>query len=201
MLTTLENVKAYLQISATDTSQDTFLNLLIGSMQDLIENYCNRTFELTTYTAEQHTIMHKIFVNNYPIQSIQQIRRSSDDVLDIVLDENNIITAYRIHPNYVEMIDWKYVTMSNKLMWADHEESYVEIDYTAGWTQDQIPNDLMLAATKLVALEYKVSTENRIGLEAESEGDVKFTYYKNAAQSLPADIQMILDRYSKTRVG
>ena len=201
MLTNLENIKSYLQILDTDTSQDPFLTMLMGSVNDLIENYCNRKFSLQSYTAEQHTISHKIFVYNYPIVSVQQIRRSDEDVLDIVLTDDNLIDAYRIHPNYVEMIDWKYVTMSNKTMYVNKEESYVEIDYTAGWTDAQIPNDLMLAATKLISLEYKVSRENRIGLEAESEGDVKMTYYKTAAQSLPADIQMILDRYSKMRVS
>lgn len=199
-LTTAIKCKNYLGPSYTDTTDD-FLNDLIASIQDEIENYCNRHFDLQTYTAEQHRINHKIFTYNYPIVSVQQIKRSSDDVLDIVLTVDDMTNAYRIHPNYVEMIDMKYVTMSNKTMYAMKEESYVEIDYTAGWTQDQIPNDLMLAATKMVALEYTISRENRIGLESESEGAVKQTYYKNAAQSIPADIQLVLDRYSKARVG
>ncbi|AGK96799.1 head-tail connector protein [Clostridium pasteurianum] len=197
-LTTLDNVKSYLQI--TDGSEDSFLTLLIGSIQDLIENYCHRHFELATYTAEQHRINHKVFVYNYPIVSVQQIRRSSDDVLDIVLTQDDMTGAYRIYPNYIEMIDMKYVTMSGRTMYAMKEESYVEVDYTAGWTQDQIPSDLMLASTKLVALEYTISREGRIGLEMEREGYVQQTYYKNNAQSLPADVQLVLDRYKKVRV-
>lgn len=199
-LTTAIKCKNYLGASYSDTTDD-FLNDLIGSINDLIENYCNRKFSLQTYTAEQHRISHKVFVYNYPIVSVQQIRRSSEDVLNIVLTEDDLINAYRIHPNYIEMIDWKYVTMSNKTMYVNKEESYAEIDYTAGWTDAQIPNDLMLAATKMVALEYTISRENRIGLESESEGAVKQIYYKNAAQSIPSDIQLILDRYSKVRMG
>ena len=191
-LTTLDNCKSYLQIE--DTSQDLFLNMLIKSVQKEIENYCNRQFDLQTYTNEQHKVNHKIFTHNYPIVSVEAIRRTYDGTLDIELTPNELNGSYRIHPNYVELLDMKYVTMSNKTMWAFKEESYVEIDYTAGWSQEQIPGDLTLAATKMVALEYTISRESRIGLESESVGGVKYTYYKNAAQSIPADIQLVLDR-------
>lgn len=200
-ITTLENCKAYLNIAVTDTSSDNILNMLIGSIQQLIESYCKRKFELQAYTGEQHTINHKIYTDNYPIVSVEGLKRSSDDVLDIVLTEDDMTGAYRIHADYIEMIDMKYVTMGNKTMYAEKEQSYVELDYTAGFSQDEMPSDLMLAATKLVALEYLISSEGRIGVEILKEGAIQETYYKSSSQSMPMDVKAILDRYAKVRVG
>lgn len=190
-LTTIDKVKSYLQI--TTTTDDAFISDLITNVQSLVENYCDRNFDSQIYTMEQHTAMHKVFPFNYPIISVQAIRRSGIDIANI----DTQFTSYRIHPSYIELLDYKYVTMGNKFMWANHEESYVEIDYTAGYTV--IPGDLSLAATKLVALEYKESRENRLGVESESEGAVKYIYSKKD-EGIPLQISSVLDKYSKVRV-
>lgn len=197
-LTDITKCKAYLGAAYTDTTDD-FLTMLVDEVQAEIENYCNRKFDIHSYTAEQHTSMHKIFVNNYPIKTVEAIRRVAPDVFNIAYTAEDAMNTFRIHPSYIEMIDFKYVTMSNKIMWMNKEESYVEVDYTAGYEQNEIPNDLSFAATKLVAWEYKESRENRLGIESESVGAVKYTYSKKD-MAIPATISSVLDRYSKVRV-
>jgi hypothetical protein len=199
-LTTTDKCKAYLGVSYIDTTDD-FLNDLIDSVQGEIENYCNRSFDLQTYTAEQHEIMHKVFPNNYPIVSVQAIRRIGPDVFSLYYTsgDDNTINNFRVYPAYIEMLDMKYVTMGNKIMWGNHEASYVEVDYTAGYDATNMPKDLSLAATKLVAWEYKQSRENRLGIETEKEGGVQYIYSKTDL-AIPAQISSILDRYSKIRV-
>lgn len=195
MLTTLANVKSYLNIN--DTLQDNFINMLLPSVNETVENYCNRKFDVISYVGEQHTINHKIFTYNYPIISVEKIERSMGADIDIRFLDDGTYTNYTLYPSYISMLDYKYITMTNKLQWGGHEESYVTIDYTAGYTT--IPSDLMLAATKLVALEYKISRENRLGIEAESEGDVHFIYEKKD-QSIPLTISSVLDNYRKIRI-
>lgn len=200
MLTNLTKVKGYLRIPLSNTDEDEFLIMLIDSVNSTIENYCNRKFAVSSYTGEQHTIMHKVFPLNYPIKSVENIVRIGADAVNIPYTLGDGYTNYRVYPGYIEFLDWKFVTMTNKLQFANHEESYVAIDYTAGYTDDEIPGDLSLAATKLVVLEYKDSRETRLGVEQEREGDVQFTYMKKDI-AMPANIESTLKKYCKLRVG
>jgi hypothetical protein len=192
-LTTLENVKSYLGISLTDTSDDSFINLLIADVQATVENYCHRHFDVNTYTSEQHNINHKIFPKETPIKNVTKIIRLDDNIDNTVPDDNGM-NNYRIFPSYVELLDYKYVTMGDRLKYVNSEESYVEITYTAGY--DTPPADLSLAATKLVVLEYKDSRENRLGVEQEREGDVQYIYSKKDSE-MPLNISSVLDRYKR----
>jgi hypothetical protein len=190
-ITTIEKCKRYLGISLTDTSNDDFINDLIISVQSTIETYCHRKFDVATYTAEQHNIKHKIFPKNFPIKSIDSIVRVDTPFMD-TMPQLFEVANYRLFPHYIELIDYRYVTMTNKLQYVSNESSYVEITYTAGY--DVIPSDLALAATKLVAIEYKDSRENRLGVEQEREGDVQYIYSKKDSE-MPINISAVLDRY------
>lgn len=195
-LLTLSQVKSYLKISQSDTSEDDFISsIIIPGVQASIEKYCNRHFDVNTYTAEQHIINHKIFTNEYPIISVDSIVRVGDNL--VIPSDSNMYTNYRIFPTYVDLLDWKYVTMGNRLKYANIEQSYVEITYSAGY--ETIPYDLALAAIKLSALEYKESREERLGVESESEGTLKYTYMKKDI-AMPANISTVLDSYKKVRV-
>ncbi len=196
LLTTLAKVKSYLKINNTD--DDEFINMLIDSAESTIENYCNRKFSIQSYTGEQHTIMHKVFPQNYPIKSVERIVRAGPAVFNLSYVTGDGYTNFRLHPTYIEFMDWKYVTMTNKIQWGTHEESYIEISYTAGMSDNEIPGDLSLVATKLVALEYKESRENKLGVEIEKEGDVQFTYMKKDI-AMPANIATVLQKYCKIR--
>lgn len=193
-LATLADVKSYLRIS--DNSDDSFINLLIADVQATIENYCHRHFDVNTYTSEQHNINHKIFTKETPIISVSNIVRLDGSIINTIPDSNDM-TNYRIFPGYVELLDYKYVTMGNRLKYVNNEESYVEITYTAGY--DTPPADLSLAAIKLIALEYKESREDRLGVEQESEGDVKYTYSKKDSE-MPLNISAVLDRYKRVSI-
>ncbi|MBZ9615300.1 head-tail connector protein [Clostridium estertheticum] len=191
-LTTVAKCKSYLGPSYID-SEDDFLTDLIDNVQTIVENYCHRHFDETSYISEQHNINHKIFTKETPIISVENIVRLDGSIVNTVPNSNGM-SNYRIFPGYVELLDYKYVTMGDKLKYVNSEESYVEISYTAGY--ETAPADLRLAATKLVALEYKESRENRLGIEQESEGDVSYTYSKKDSQ-MPLNISAILDRYKR----
>jgi hypothetical protein len=196
MLTTIDKVKNYLKI--TDTSDDPFIADLLQYVQGIIENYCDRHFEVNTYTSEQHNIMHKIFPKEYPIRSVTSILRVSSDVIDVAPDSSGV-TNYRVYPSYIDLLDYKNVTMTNKTQYINKEPSYVEITYQAGYDTDKIPFDLQMAAVEMTALKYKESRENRLGVEQESEGAVRYTYAKKDAE-MPLTISCILDRYKKVKL-
>jgi len=194
-LTTLKDVKSYLGIALTDDTHDILINLLIPSIQTTVENYCHRHFDISIYSSEQHNINHKIFPYQTPIISVQNIVRLDGSIINTSPDINEM-SNYRVFPGYVELLDYMYVTMGDKLKYVNNEQSYVEISYTAGF--EKIPADLSLAAIKLVALEYKDSTEDRVGLVSSSEGGVHEVYIgKDINSEMPLSISGILDRYSR----
>jgi len=194
-LTTLTKCKNYLGTSYVDTTDD-FLNDLILATQVTVENYCHRHFDITVYKGEQHNIKHKIFPKETPIISVQNIVRLDGSIINTLPDSNDM-TNYRIFPGYVELLDYIYVTMGDRLKYVNSEESYVEIDYTAGFTA--IPADLSLAATKLIVSEYKESREDRLGLVSHSEGAISDTYYKTENE-IPISIRGVLDRYKRVSI-
>jgi len=196
-LTTIEKCKRYLGPNCPD-GDDEFIDDLIKNAQSLIENYCHRHFDIKTYTGEQHNINHKIFTKETPITSVINIVRLDGSIINTVPDSSDM-TNYRIFPGYVELFDYKFVTMGNRLKYVNNEESYIEITYTAGF--ETVPADLSFAATKLVAMEYKESREDRLGLASHSEGAISDTYIAKGINSeMPLSVSAILDRYRRVSI-
>lgn len=199
MLTTLNKVKSYLNL--TDDTQDGFLVDMILAAQTQIEQYCHRKFDLQEYTNEQHISNHAIYPNNYPIKTIKEIRRINNSVYDNYTLDLSPTLDYRIFPTEIQLLDYKQVTITNRLQWAGHEESYIEIDYIAGYSDDDIPYDLSLACTKLVCLEYKCSREDRLGIDNDTVGPLKTQYSKDSVETgIPKYITCILDKYKKVHM-
>jgi hypothetical protein len=196
-LTDLATCKMYLQIDPLDVSEDDFITLLLSGVQARVEAYCKRVFEVATYTNEQHNVLHMIYPNQFPIKEVISISRLGQDLYD---PTSAPLLNYRIYPDYIEIMDGMTETMTNKLQYLNHEESYVEISYTAGWLPEEIPADLQIATAKLVALDYKESVEDRIGLESYSEGAIHEIYFKNAESPMPITISSVLDKYKKIRM-
>jgi hypothetical protein len=193
-LTCLDDVKNYLNV--TTTTDDSFISLLIADVQTTVETYCHRHFDVNTYTSEQHNVNHKIFTRETPILTVINIVRLDESIVDTIPDCNDM-TNYRIFNGYVELLDYMYVTMGNRLKYINDEQSYIEITYTAGFATP--PADLSLAAIKLIAMEYKESRENRLGLDSMGEGALKEVYSKNDSE-MPLSISSVLDRYKRVSI-
>lgn len=187
-LTTVQKVKNYLpELNKSDTSDDSFIQDLIDDVQSTVESHCGKKFDVATYTETQ-MCKHKIFPKNTPLKSVESIIRD-DNVL--------AATDYKIRGNYIQFLgDMKVYTMGGSVIYANDSKSEVTISYTAGYASNEIPKDLTLAVTKLVAIEYKESRENRLGVEQEKEGDVSFTYSKKDSE-MPLNISCVLDKYKK----
>ena len=188
MLVTLAIVKAYIGPAADN---DGLIDLIIPGVQAIVEKYCGRNFDVKSYEGEQHNINHKIFPKHTPIISVENITRLNSNIVDTAPD-TNVIANYRVFPGYVELMDYKYVTMGNKLKYVNSEETYVEVSYTAGY--ENIPADLSLTILKMIALEYKAVTQDTAGLTSYGEGGIKETY---ASDGMSPSIKSALDRYKR----
>lgn len=188
-LTTIEKVKAYLGSKYTDTT-DVFLEDIIAMQSAYIEEYCNRQFEIGSYT-ELYNVNHIICPNQYPIKSVEKIeviyKTNATEITRELFD-------FILHNSYVEILDNKYITLSGKIQYCSNDEKTIRMSYTAGYDDGQLPTDLGYACTILSVLEYLQSRDERIGIESEREGDVQYTYSK---QQTPERVLTILNKYKR----
>lgn len=194
-LTSLEKVKVRLQIPNDDTSKDDLLTELILEAEVYVETYCGRKFEVGEYT-ERHKVNHKVFTNNYPIISVESLKRDAyvrNDIGEITAIDNYSYpnNGYIVHNSYIELNDSLYVDISNKISWINTEPSYVNITYTAGY--EEIPSDLQVACTLVVVYFYNLLTTE--GKSTEKIGDYSANY-----TDLPQTVKTLLGKYRKVRV-
>jgi hypothetical protein len=91
MIVTLAEMKAYLGI--TDSSQDAFLTEQLTFINEAVESYCARKFDLATYTQKFHyddyrKSIKSLELYHYPLVSVTEIKE--DDVVQDLAD-------YRVH--------------------------------------------------------------------------------------------------------
>lgn len=184
MLTTLTNVKEFLQIKIADTNSDALLNNLISRISEEIENFCDRKFidPGTNYTEFFHGYEWKmhIQVKNYPIINVVSLyddpNRNYDsntliDTADYIIEsENGII----------------------RLDGLKFSEGYnnIKVIYRGGYTT--VPRDLEDAAIIKVAERY-----------LESQGEILLTVGQEVASRVAefkSQAEKTIKRYRSLRL-
>lgn len=139
-LTTLNNVKEYLDLS-TAVAKDNLLIRLINTASAAIERGCNRKFLSREYTDEVHFLdnyTRRLMVDNFPITAIDSI---TDDDVALTADE---------------LADCQNRT---SFIYLDTERAgEIKVTYTAGYAT--IPDDLEQACIMLVDYYYKKDIAN-----------------------------------------
>lgn len=151
-LTTLENVKEYLQIDAEDTDADALLQRMIDAASVTIEKYCQRKFLQANYTeVKDGTGQPRMTVRNIPMTAVASVTvndkpipvRPSATGNGFVFDEYGVkLTGYTFTDGYQNVV----------------------IQYTAGFAA--VPDDVDMACCELVGLRYK--TIDRLGVSSKS---------------------------------
>lgn len=195
-LTSLTNVKAYLDI--TSTTYDSLLNTLITAISAQVENYCGRQF---IYDVNTPTVQYfdtdgetEIFLRNYPIE-----------------------TAY-LNTNNGVIVKYQTGTWDN-ITWTDYQESsyilnpeigkvtfagtlpkltrYLQITYIGGYDDQVInlsttlvPQDLIQTVTELVTLNFNNRKSQGISNMSTEGQSVTFSNV-----SIPKEYYNRLSRY------
>ena len=176
------------------TQRDGKIQTLITQVSALIETYCNRLFTTYSETAkiEWHDGMtNKVYLKAFPIISVISVKTSSDGGVTqttlteadsaktgyfVDLEEGSVFTQ-QVIDNFIDAYDVSYRSL--------------EVEYTAGYTQDNLPLDLQLAVIDLV--HYYEADENvpsKSLLSATIDNAQPYT-----ANSFPPAIRRVLDLY------
>ena len=190
-ITSVATLKTYLDISGT--TQDSLLELLIKSVTDLVQSYCNRAFVQIAYTQEEYdgTGTKELLLNNYPIKTSagftleRNVATNNSDSWETVDAEDYFVDAER-----------GIVTKLTNFWQAKNK---YRVTYTAGYdkTADTTilawPADLELACINLAAILY--TRRKAMGIKNESVGDFSVTF-SDALEEDPS-IKTTLDKYKR----
>jgi hypothetical protein len=191
-LISLDCYKAYKDIKST--GRDGKLQNLITQVSALIENYCNRKFidysSSPGITEWFDAKTSEVDLTHFPVIAVAGVTTSVDGgITQLALTEaSSNYDGYYIDLQNCRILEQKGL---NFLDSYDIPYRSLEITYTAGYSQDGIPEDLKLAVQDLVHYyEENESKPTQTLLGGTRDNPLPYT-----ANSFPAHIRRILDLY------
>lgn len=204
-LCSLSDVKVMLNISASDTSLDDKLNLLIKQVSAQIESYLGYKLARKEYTEELHAVNCRqlLSLNHFPIQSVESVTHNGEEVTDyLVIDEyskwgrlyrkfgwcGSLITQGFEHDVVSGAYD--YLVSYTAGYYLPGDTDYVEGD------SESLPYDISVACANMVVLKYNYDAQGATGLKAHSEGNISDTYGDGASDiGLSESCKLALKKY------
>ena len=204
-LCSLSDVKVMLNISASDTSLDDKLNLLIKQVSAQIESYLGYKLARKDYTEELHAVNCRqlLSLNHFPIQSVTSVTHNGEEVTDFLM-----IDEYSKWGRLYRKFGW-----GGQLITQGFEHDVVsgaydyKVTYTAGYylpgdtgyvegADDSLPYDISVACANMVILKYNYDAQGATGLKAHSEGNISDTYGDGSSDiGLSESCKLALKKY------
>lgn len=208
-LTTIANVKTYLDIS--DTSQDSKIEQLINSVSDDIASRCNRVF-LSAERTEKLTGNGRqtLLLTYYPITDVKSVT-ANDTALteatdfDVLADEGSLLKIEGVWPKIesYQMLRPPYIP---ELPYVDENsiKRNIEVVYTAGYilpyqaasgetpVVPTLPYDIEMACIKMIAADI-----NRKGSEHEKSENLGPLQSAFLDSDYSDSVLSVLERYKR----
>jgi len=176
-LTTLPKAKDFLRIDPSIIEHDTFIETLIDSCSEQIERACRRKFKARDLVKKfKSDIPH--FNLDFPMVSLSELKV-----------DNSILVA----DDYLIDLELGTVEVLAEFNWA--EPLIVEVNYRAGF--EAIPKSLDNACQELVTYKYKLSREDRVGLDSKSIADASASFLTDG--TLPT-VAEVINLYRRQKV-
>lgn len=187
-LTTLEDVKAYLQIDSSITDQDqTILTPLIKATSEAIENYCQRKLENGVVTEEYDgTGSMNLYLDDFPINNLSEIRIEGELV-------DSATYKLRKKEGIVVRMDgnWPPGVLN------------AEVTYEAGYvTPDQVKQDSTL--TRTLPYDLELACKHLVKFYYSTDiSDFSSTFGDGMVirpQAWPSQVRALLNSYKKVKI-
>lgn len=175
-LTTIENLKSWLQIQGSD--DDALLTRLIAAASGFIQAWLNRSFASQAYNeVRDGTGTNRMVFGDYPVTAVSSV----------------VVNGLPIPPS-VEYGQPGYSFDERRLVLTGYVFSKgignVSISYTAGFSET--PNEIENACIELISLRYK--ERDRIGHQSKSLGGETVSFI---VKDMPDSVRTILNNYRK----
>lgn len=183
-LTTLNEVRAYLQKPVTDTSQDALISSLIRRVSQQIETYAQREF--TPADGQTRTFAYYgggyLNVAPFDLRTVTGVTYDTENAAPVVLDGDE----YRLRPFASATGTYQQVYLPG---YSAGLLEPVGVEITGDWGFASIPEDVSHAAVMAVA--HALRNEVGITSTITELGEVRF----ERPAALPATVRAILDSY------
>lgn len=194
-LTTIEAVKEYLQIDATDTSKDNLLGRLINAASSFIERYCDRKFAKGIYTEKYRgTGSQNLYLNQRPVNNVVYVKIDGQTIdsgeYELIPDAGILYreTGWPCH-GYTQDLTGDFV-ISTRNIEVQYEAGYILPKDGTTLQPANLPDDVEQACIMLVMFYYKTDVANFSTVFAESGAVFK-------PQAMPSNVKVLLDQYRR----
>ena len=177
-LTTLSDLKAWLSIPLSTTTDDALLTRLITAASKYIQSWLNRTIASATYNETRDgNGGTRMLLGNYPVTGVAAL---SIDGIAISPSAGPGQPGYVFNQYSISLIGYRFT----------RDYSNVAITYTAGYSS--VPQELAQACIEMISLRYK--ERDRIGLVSKGLAGETTAF---SQKDMPASVQTILGNYKR----
>lgn len=145
----LSVVKEHLRIDQDDTTEDSYLTLLVKAVTKYAEDYTKRTFLTTIFeTYRDNFCTYEFVLRRSPLQSVQFVKYYKDDVLETLPTTDYYNT---LENEYSKIFEKQTGSAWPKKI--DKRQQAIVIRFTAGYGDDytSMPSDLVVAMLNHIA--------------------------------------------------
>ncbi len=186
---TLDDLKLYLALAATDESKDSQLQFIVNFSNRSMEKMCNRIFDEVTLTNEEYdgTDSTILYLKRIPITAVSSLKYGYPETIPLVTIDSS---WYGFGSDYI------YTDGRSGLVFTINPK-YWKVTYTGGYKQAQMPEDLVLVTCELGALAYKDQT-GRLGIISDAlGGEISTTF----TRELSISDQSVIEKYKRVAVA
>lgn len=157
-LASLNKLKTFLRIPASETSLDTLLTGYLESVSSDCERYCGRTFARTAYTDESYNVEGTVFaLRAFPVDTAVAVVLKEKRVVVIGVPATNTIPAsdYTVQAinGVIRLLGGRRFEVDTEVL-VTYTAGYLE-NIAAGTAQVLVPEGLDAAVVRLAAARYK----------------------------------------------
>lgn len=177
-LTTLANVKQWLQIPTANTTNDPLLNELISAASEYIQTWLNRIIALQTYSeARDGKSQDVMMFANYPVSVVSSVTVGTTAVPP---SPDGVQPGYVFDQTRLILIGYGF----------ERGRMNCKFSYTAGYATT--PKELERACEEMVGLRFK--NKDRIGVTSKTLANEVITYTQN---DVTDSVEQVLQNYKK----
>lgn len=172
---TLSQLKTWLSIDSSITSDDALLQQLLDGATQLVKTYCNRDFARQTYTERfiNKKPGRQVLLGNHPVLTVSSFKVNGRE---LSVSTGQHIFGYTFDNLGIRLIGY-----------AVMKDDWLDVTYEAGF--DVIPDDLINCVMKIAGVWYK--EKDRIGISSKTVQVETVTFNNN----IPSDVKMVLNQY------
>lgn len=179
-LCTREDLKTYLRIPSTDTSQDAFLDHLVTRTTAFIQSYTRQTLLETTHTEYfSGNGSSRTVVKEMPVTAVTVLTDDKSGQADFDYTDADLNVEFGFE-------EWGLIVLMNGLTFRKPDSIYpprnYKVTYTAGYSS--VPDDLRQVAVELAARTYYRKEHQKQGKATHSLGGETVTYTADELTSM-----------------